>query len=101
MGCAVQASNCCVPGTADAVTEEMDESALETILVIRKDSYFEKVTTDYPQTDRPHQIEQDFNKLRGVLVGLRDAQNLQQLGQAFTGLARYEKALAVLDDALS
>src|SRR5581483_1319385 len=35
------------------VTEEVEESSREFMLVIRKDSYFDQVITDYPTPDRP------------------------------------------------
>jgi hypothetical protein len=40
------------------VTEAKDQASGTYALVIRKDMYFDKVITDYPASNRPHQLEQ-------------------------------------------
>ncbi len=65
------------------VKEELDESSWETVLIIRKDTYFEQVVTDYPQLHRPHQLDRDLMQLRNVLMELKDVQALLGLSLCF------------------
>ena len=64
------------------------------MLVIRKDTYFEKVVTDYTC---PYQ---DFIRLREVLNELEDAVALAELGIAFIAMKHYEDAIVSFDQAL-
>src|SRR5207244_7371555 len=65
------------------VTEEIDEKSQEMALVIRKDSYFDQVITDYPSGFRPYQLSQDFTRLQRVLVHLKDVDALLNLSFTF------------------
>ena len=71
-----------------------DTNATEKMLVIRKDTYFEKVVTDYTC---PYQ---DFIRLREVLSELKDAEALAELGIAFIAMRHYEDAIVSFDQAL-
>ncbi|MGZ3623939.1 MAG: tetratricopeptide repeat protein [Ktedonobacteraceae bacterium] len=79
------------------LTEELDENSGQKALVIRKDTYFEQVITDYPPINQPHQIEEDFLQLRNVLVELKEKQALPLLGVTFAQQGRYEEAIATFD----
>jgi tetratricopeptide (TPR) repeat protein len=72
----------------------VDTNAAEKMLVIRKDTYFEKVVTDYTC---PYQ---DFIRLREVLSELKDAEALAELGIAFIAMKHYEDAIISFDQAL-
>jgi tetratricopeptide (TPR) repeat protein len=72
-----------------------DDDALEEALVIRKDTYFEKVVTDYLLSHR------DLIRLREVLVELKDTDALSGLGFALLRLKRCEEAVATYDQALA
>lgn len=72
----------------------VDTNTTEKMLVIRKDTYFEKVITDY---SCPYQ---DFIRLREVLCELKDAEALAKLGIAFIALKHYEDAIVSFDQAL-
>jgi hypothetical protein len=78
---------------AQFITEEIDEDSQEVTLVIRKDIYFEKVVTDYPQLHRPHQLMQDFVQLQKVLVKSEDISALISLGYTLTERNHFEKAI--------
>jgi len=82
------------------VTEEKDRASGNYALVIRKDTYFDKVITDYPALNRPYQLEQHFEQLQKVLVGLNDSSALVDLADSYLDLKRYEEALAAYDQAL-
>jgi hypothetical protein len=58
------------------VTEAKDQASDNYALVIRKDTYFDKVITDYPALNRPYQLEQHFEQLQKVLVWLHDSSAL-------------------------
>src|SRR5205823_7667243 len=83
------------------VKEEVNERSLETILVIRKDAYFEQVVTDYPQPQRQYQLLRDLVQLSKVLKALEDAKALSYLSISLVGLKRYEEALQAVDSALT
>lgn len=72
----------------------VDTNATEKMLVIRKDTYFEKVVTDYTC---PYQ---DLKRLREVLSEIEDAEALAELGIAFIAMKYYEEALVSFDQAL-
>jgi len=82
------------------VTEEKDQASGKYALVIRQDTYFDKVITDYPALNRPYQLEQHFEQLQKVLMRLHDSSALFSLGDALYGLKRYAEALAAFDQAL-
>jgi tetratricopeptide (TPR) repeat protein len=83
------------------VKEEVNESSLKMILAIRKDAYFERVVTDYPQPQRPYQLIRDLLQLGKVLKALEDAQALFDLGISLIELEREEEALAVFEQELA
>src|SRR6266567_6174238 len=70
-------------------------------LVIRKDTYFDKVITDYPPHNQPKQIERDFTPLQRVFVELKDAEALSNLGIKLALLSRKKEALTAVDHALA
>ncbi len=82
------------------VKEELDEVRREVTLRIRKDTYFDQVITDYPIVDRPHQLIRHFILLQDVLVDLRDATAIVNLGIALLTLESYEQALNVFEQAI-
>ena len=82
------------------VTEEKDQASGKYALVIRRDTYFDKVITDYPASNRPYQLKQHFEQLQKVLVGLNDSSTLVSLGNALRNLKRYEEALGAYEQAL-
>ncbi len=82
------------------VTEEKDQASGNYALVIRKDTYFDKVITDYPAQNRPYQLEQHFEQLQKVLMGLNDSSALVDLADSYRDLKRYEEALAAYDQAI-
>ncbi len=81
------------------VTEVKDQASGNYALVIRKDTYFDKVITDYPALNRPYQLEQHFEQLQKVLMGLNDSSALVSLGNVYLDLKRHEDALAAFDQA--
>jgi len=83
------------------VKEEIDEDNQEMVMLIRKDIYFEKVITDYPQYHRPYQLERDFVKLRKVFVELEDIQALLNLGLVQLTKEKHDEALKTFDCALA
>jgi len=82
------------------VTEVKVQASDKYALIIRKDTYFDKVITDYPAPNRPYQLEQHFEDLQKVLVGLHDSSGLVNLAIALGDLKRYEEALAACDQAI-
>ena len=81
------------------VTAEDDDP--EMILVIRKDTYFDKVITDYPPYHQPKQIERDFTLLQRVLVELKDAEALSNLGIKLALVNHKKEALTAVNHALA
>ena len=82
------------------VTEELDKRSHEVTLVIRKDSYFDRVITDYPSPHRSSQLHQDLVRLQNIFVSLRDPIALFNLGVALVALKRYQEALAAFEQAI-
>src|SRR5712692_658981 len=82
------------------VTEEEDEEIQELLLVIRKDTYFDQVITDYPVSNRPHQLCRDLLRLQQVFVKLKDALALFDLGLALHRLKQYDEALAAYNQVI-
>jgi tetratricopeptide (TPR) repeat protein len=82
------------------VTEVKAQASGKYALVIRKDTYFDQVITDYPAPNRPYQLDQHFEQLQKVLVGLHDSSALVNLAKAYFNLKRYEEALAALEQAI-
>jgi tetratricopeptide (TPR) repeat protein len=82
------------------VTEEKDQASGTYALVIRKDTYFDKVITDYPALNRPYQLAQHFEQLQKVLMELHDSSALVSLGIALGNLKWHEAALAAFEQAL-
>ena len=82
------------------VIEAKDQASGNYALVIRKDTYFEKVITDYPAPNRPYQLEQHFEQLQKVFVGLNDSSALVDLADSYFDLKRYEEALVAYDQAI-
>ncbi len=82
------------------VTEEVDEGSHEVTLVIRKDSYFDRVITDYPTASRPYQLNQDFARLQNVFISLKDSIALVNLGIALINLKHYQEALNAYEQAI-
>ena len=82
------------------VTEEVDEGSHEITLVIRKDSYFDRVITDYLAPHRPSQLYHDFARLQNALVSLKDAIALVNLGIALGNLKHYQEALDAYEQAI-
>ena len=82
------------------VTEAKDQASGTYALVIRKDTYFDKVITDYPALHRPYQLEQHFEQLQKVLVELNDSLALVNLGITLRNLQRHKEALAAYNHAL-
>jgi tetratricopeptide (TPR) repeat protein len=70
-------------------------------LVIRKDTYFEKVVTDYPEYNQPKQVEQDFTQLQKVLVESRDAEALSDLSITLALLKNEKEAMAAINHVLA
>ncbi len=83
------------------ITEEETEDSNETVLVIRKDSYFDKVITEYPSTYRPQQLFRDFLQLQHLFRNQKDVEVLFNLGGAFSDLKHYEKAVATYEDIIA
>src|SRR5262249_32501996 len=69
------------------------EGPNEATLIIRKDSYFEQVITDYPSPDHPVQLERDLEKSAAVFAGLQDVEALFHLGNAFYRRKQYVQSL--------
>jgi tetratricopeptide (TPR) repeat protein len=79
----------------------VDTNGVEKVLVIRKDAYFTKVVTNYPQDNQPNQIEQDFKALGEVFVNIEDEAALSKLSFALMYLKIYEEAMVRCDQTLS
>jgi len=78
------------------VTEEIDKTNWTTILVIRKDDYFEKVVTDYPESTRPHQLQRAIIQLQKVFGELQDARAMLGVSVALGLLKLYTEALVAI-----
>jgi tetratricopeptide (TPR) repeat protein len=81
----------------------VDTTSGEAVLEIRKDTYFERVITDYPQ---PFQVEPDVQRLRSLLRERHAIANLLLMSQSFFLRSNerphaLEIALAAINDALS
>src|SRR5262249_13828691 len=70
------------------------------VLVIRKDAYFDQVITDYPAVDQPYQLEQDLDQLPDVLKALGDAEALSTLGKVAESRGQYQLAASSLRSSL-
>jgi len=82
------------------VTEVKDRSSSSFALIIRKDTYFDKVIIDYPLHNRPYQLDQHFEKLQNVLVRLNDSSAVVDLANALDGFKRHDEALVAYDEAI-
>ncbi|HYT41683.1 MAG TPA: tetratricopeptide repeat protein, partial [Methylomirabilota bacterium] len=79
------------------VTEEKISGEDDLGLVIRKDVYFDQVITDYPNQNRPHQLDQDLVQLQIAFTKLKDTQGLVNLARVLHQLGQDNKALEVYD----
>ncbi len=80
--------------------KEKDRANGSLALVIRKDSYFDKVITDYPAPNRPYQLDQHFVQLQNVLMELSDSSALLNLANAQRQRGQYKEALTTYEQAL-
>lgn len=71
----------------------------EEIYVIRKDSYFERVVTDYPLEAVPGQLQYHLDKLHAALRECGDAVALYNLGVTYTQDQSLLKAVVAYKDA--
>ncbi len=69
----------------------------EDLYIIRKDSYFERVVTDYPHRDVPGQLEHDLELLGRSLVRRGDTVALYNLGVTYMEDKRLSKARDVYE----
>ncbi len=83
------------------IREEMLLQSKEMLLIIRKDSYFEQVITDYPNPDRPDQIKRDLVSLRNAFVEIKDAGALNILAMVLGLEGLFDEAVAACDDAIA
>src|SRR5207244_6380323 len=83
------------------VREALAGDGRQMALFIRQDSYFEKVVTDYPQPNRPHQGRHDLDQLKQVLTALKDIRALFNLAQTYIEHLWFESALAIVDEILA
>jgi tetratricopeptide (TPR) repeat protein len=83
------------------VTEEPVKDSREWALVIRKESYFDEVITDYPMSARLHQLERDFTVLLEVWAKLKDVSALFDFGSALQNLGRLDEALKIYLEVLT
>lgn len=77
------------------VEKDLDEDGSQ-VLVIRQDTYFEKVVIDYSTSE----VKQDFGKLKTVLLELNDVQALIDLGLELCLLKRDKEAITIIDHVL-
>lgn len=81
------------------VTESFNGEAL----IIRKDTYFERVITDYPSPNRPQQLERDLEKAMMAMMAVPDVEAVFYLSNALYRQKQYEPSLSgynfVLDSA--
>jgi tetratricopeptide (TPR) repeat protein len=82
------------------VKEEAGETS-EMTYTLRKDSYFERVISDYPASHRPQQMTRNLIQLQSVFEELEDAQALLNLSFSLIYLEQLKEALATIDLALS
>jgi tetratricopeptide (TPR) repeat protein len=72
----------------------------EGTLIIRKDSYFEQVVTDYPAKDRPLQLGHDLERCMAAFVGAGDAEAIFHLGNTFYRMRQYIQSLEAYEHVL-
>ena len=75
------------------VTEGRKDEAL----IIRKDTYFDQVITDYPSPNRPQQLERDLEKATEALSAAADREGVFHLGNTLYRMKQYETALSAYD----
>jgi Tetratricopeptide repeat len=78
-----------------------DPNSGDTILLIRKDAYFDQVITAYPNPARPQRFDRDRFELLSVFEALGDAPALFDLGTAYSELGHYAEAHASIDRAIA
>src|SRR5260370_12199192 len=79
----------------------VDDTGTEKFLIIRQDTYFDKVITEYPQVFQLQQIKLDLVRLKKVFVERKDEEALLDLGFTFSDLDQAEEALDCFNKALS
>lgn len=84
-------------GFVDPLVTKDSEGNTETRLIIRKDIYFERVITGYPDTS---DIQSHFDLLKMTLTTLQDAFGLLNLGVTYTDKKEYVQAKETLQAAL-
>lgn len=72
----------------------------ELALVIRKDSYFDAVVTDYPNPKRPQQFLEQRTRLNAVFIRLQDAPALLGLAHGWIRAADHTQAMAALQESV-
>jgi tetratricopeptide (TPR) repeat protein len=77
------------------------EGPNEGTLIIRKDSYFEQVITDYPSPDRATQFDRDLEKTLTVFSGIQDVEAVFHLGNTFYHLKQYVQSLDAYERVLN
>jgi tetratricopeptide (TPR) repeat protein len=75
------------------VTEDREPITGERELVIRKDTYFDRVISDYPAPTRPLQKKRDLEKLLQVLMRLEDVVGIFYLGNTLYKEEDFDQAL--------
>ncbi len=81
--------------------DTLDDADGAITLVIRKDTYFDKVITDYPNPHDPGQVARHLAALQPVFAAQGDFDGLFSLGGMQYDLADYTRALAAYDRALA
>jgi tetratricopeptide (TPR) repeat protein len=74
------------------------ESPLDGALIIRKDTYFEEVISDYPST--PQLLERDMVKLLAVFTDLSDVEGMFYVGNTFHSRKLYAQAQEAYESVL-
>ncbi len=87
-------------GVTSSTAEARSSPHEEVAYTIRKDVYFERVVTDYPNSAIPAQLEFHLRLLRETLAKHRDATALYNLGVRLLERRRLSEALAAYEAAL-
>jgi tetratricopeptide (TPR) repeat protein len=73
------------------------EGPKDEVLIIRKDTFFEQVITDYPSPNRPQQLERDLEKASHALSAVADLEGVFHVGNTLYRMKQYEPALSAYD----
>jgi tetratricopeptide (TPR) repeat protein len=79
----------------------IEDHSKQRVIGIRQDTYFDKVITDYLQTDQPSQVKRDLRLLKEVFIKLRNSDLLVGIGIRLMTLNEPEEALNICEQVIT